>query len=110
MKVSYLLAAVAILGLAGFAMAAKGARGNKTSAGLIGKVVTVDAEKKTVTVKAKTGEVTVDASAATVTIDGADGKLADLKAGMVVTVTPATGAAEKIVAKTATTTHKKKGQ
>ena len=107
MKVSYLLAAVAILGLAGFAMAA---RGNKapTTAGLHGKIVSVDAAAKTVTVKAKSGEVVVTTDASTkVTIDGVDGKaVADLTAGMIVTVTPETGTATKIDAKTAAA-HKK---
>jgi hypothetical protein len=99
MKVSHLLAAVAILGLAGFAMAA---RGNKAPAGLHGKVVSVDAAAKTVTVKAKSGEVVVTTDAGTtVTLDGAAATLADLKADMTVTVTPATGVATKIVAKTA---------
>ena len=100
MKVSHLLAMVAILGLAGFAMAA---RGNKApTTGLHGKVVSVDTTAKTVIVKPKTGDnvtVTTDATT-TVTLDGAAAALADLKAGMVVTVTPATGVAAKIIAKT----------
>jgi RNase P/RNase MRP subunit p29 len=102
MKVSYLLAAVAILGLAGFAMAAKGNRGNKVPTGLMGKVVSVTGTD--VTVKAKTGDVVVKTDDSTaISIDGADGKkVADLKKGMMVTVTPETGTATKIVAKTAT--------
>jgi hypothetical protein len=103
MKVSYLLAAVAILGLAGFAMAAKG--GGKAPAGLIGKVVSVSGTD--VTVKAKSGEVVVKTDASTtVTIDGAASSVDKLTAGMMVTVTPETGVATKIVAKTAAA-HKK---
>ena len=99
MKVSHLLAAVAILGLAGFAMAAKGNKAPTT--GLHGKVVSVDATAKTVTVKAKSGEVVVTTDAATViTLDGAASSLDKLTAGMTVTVTPDTGTAAKIIAKT----------
>jgi ribosomal protein L6P/L9E len=107
MKVSYLLAAVAILGLAGFAMAAKGNRGNKAPAGLTGKVVSVTGTD--VTIKTKTGDVVVKTDEKTaVTIDGVEGKkVGDLTAGLSVIVTregdkPAT----KIVAKTATTRKK----
>ncbi len=112
MKVSYLLVAVAVLGLAGFAMAAKGNKGNKApkAACLHGKVLSVDATAKTVTVKAKSGEVVVATDATTtVSIDGVDGKaIADLTAGMLVSVTPETGTATKIVAKAAAARGKKK--
>ena len=99
MKVSYLLAAVAILGLVGFAMAAKGDK--KAPAGLHGKVVSIDTTAKTVTVKARDKEVVVATDATTViTLDGAASSLDKLTAGMIVTVTPATGTATKIVGKT----------
>jgi len=117
MKVSYLLAAVAILGLAGFAMAAKGAKGNKApkTAALTGKITATapDATPKTITVKAKTGEVVYNVvTATTITVDGAPSTVDKLAVGMMVTVTPPTGGdATAIDAKTAAA-HKggKKGK
>jgi hypothetical protein len=108
MKVSYLLAAVAILGLAGFAMAAqgdkghKGHRGHKAPQGLHGKVVSVNGANVTVKTRAKEVVVATDAGTA-VTIGGniATNGVADLKPGMRVLVTPKIGTAKKIAAKTA---------
>jgi hypothetical protein len=104
MKVSHLLAAVAILGMAGFAMAAKGGnkgdKGKKGPAGLMGKITAVDATN--MTVKSKDGDVTYTLGTAKITVDGvADKTAADLAVGMMVAVTPKTaGAAETIIAKT----------
>lgn len=107
MKVSHLLAAVALLGMVSFAMAAKGDKGKgKGPKGLQGKVVSVDTTAKTVTIKtggkkeSKEVVVTTD-DKTTITVDGNAATLENLEAGMMVAVTPATGTAEKIMAKTA---------
>jgi preprotein translocase subunit YajC len=70
--------------------------------GLHGTIVSVDADKGTLVVKPKEGDnVTVTTDANTkVRLDEKDAKLADLKAGMMVTVIPATGVAKYIIAKT----------
>lgn len=114
MKVSHLLAAVAILGMVSFAVAAKGEKGGKGKGpkGVRGKVVTVvtDAETKAVTgltiqtgskKESKEVNVTTDAST-TVKIDGKDAALTDLTAGMMVSITSnEAGTATKIMARTA---------
>jgi hypothetical protein len=105
MKVAKLLALVVVLGMVGVAVAAEGDAPKKTRPpGLRGQVVKVDGTnvvvKKWAREEADRKEVTVDASGAAVTIDGAEAKLADLKEGMYVTITPETGKAEKIVAVT----------
>lgn len=112
MKVSHLLAAVAILGMAGFAMAAKEGKGKKGPAGLHGKITAVDAEAKTMTVKGKDGAVNYTLGTAKITVDGvADKTAADLAVGMMVAVTPTTGGeAATVVAKTAAAHGKKDGK
>jgi ABC-type sugar transport system substrate-binding protein len=72
---------------------------------LLGLVVKVSDDGAKVTVKAGTDaaakEVAVKVGENTViTVDGKAAKVADLKAGMFVIVTPAEGTAEKIVART----------
>ena len=101
MTCARLLAALAAVGLVlsvAFAVETDTKPAVKT---LVGKVVKVEGEKVIV----KTGdkepkEVTVTTDAKTkVTVDGKEAKVADLKANMSVTVTPAEGIAEKIEAK-----------
>jgi hypothetical protein len=103
MKLAHVLAAVAILGMVGFASAAnKGKKDKGDSAGLHGTVVSTDATAKTITIKAKTGDVTVTTDDKTsFTVNGNAGTLADVAAGMMIEVQPATGVATKVVAKTA---------
>ena len=109
MKLGTVLAVVAVLGLVGVAMAqdsnARPAR-DPNMRPLMGQVKSVDEANSIVIVKqaarrgAEAKEVTVvcDANVA-VTVDGKEAcKLADLKADMYVTITPATGKATKIVA------------
>ena len=115
MKLSHVLVAVAVLGLAGFAMAAdkeKGkGKGKKGPKGLVGKVVSVDTAAKTITLKKKGGEVTVTTDENTeITVNGAAGSLGDIKAGMVAKITPATGTATKVDAKDAGGKGKGKGR
>lgn len=88
-----LLAVVAVLGLVtGFALAADEV---KT---LSGTIVKVDGAKVTVKVGDKEIVVITD-DKTVVTVDGKDAKVADLKAGEKVVVTPAEGTATKIEAK-----------
>jgi len=103
MKLAHVLAAVAILGMVGFASAAnKGKKDKGASAGLHGTVVSTDATAKTITIKAKSGEVTVTTDDNTsFTVNGKAGALTDVTAGMMIEVQPATGTATKVVAKTA---------
>ena len=63
---------------------------------LKGAVVKVDGDKLTIKAKDKETVVATDANTK-VTIDGKDAKLADLKEGQMVTVTPAEGTATTIV-------------
>jgi len=108
MKVSHLLAAVALLGMVSFAVAAKGEKGGKGKGpkGMRGVVVSVDTEAKTVTIKTgskkATKEVVVTTDAGTaVKVDGKDAALADLTAGMMVSITSnEAGTATKIMART----------
>jgi len=100
MKAAMLLALVAVLGMVGFCVAEDAPKC------LAGTVVKVDGANVTVRVVDKeavvaTREVVVATDKKTaVTVDGAEAKVADLKAGMAVTVTPDTGTAAKIVATT----------
>jgi len=68
----------------------------KAGKALHGSVVKVDGDKLTIKAKEKETVVATDANTK-VTIDGKDAKLADLKEGQVVTVTPAEGTAQTIV-------------
>ena len=75
----------------------KGKEGAAASATLKGKVVSV--QDANVVVKAAKKEVTVATDDKTkVTLDGNEAKVADLKAGMLVIVTPAEGTATEIKA------------
>lgn len=101
---SIVLVVLAVAGLAGVAQAARDGAKPKPAPGLMGVVVKVDGAD--VTIKAGKGadakEVVVKTDADTkVTVDGQDGKVADLKAGMMVKVSPADGTAKKIDAKAA---------
>lgn len=96
---------VAALVLTGFvvsqAMAQDGAKpGKKRGAGLRGEVVKV--EDKALTIKDKAGKETVVTTdeKTVVMVDRKEAKLADVKPGMRVMITPATGVATKIVAHT----------
>jgi len=93
MKAATLLAMVALLGMVSFCAAQDAPKS------MTGTVVKVDGAN--VTVKAGEKEVVVVTDDKTaVTVDGKEAKVADLKAGMAVTVTPDTGTAAKIVATT----------
>ena len=96
---SMLVVGMLVLGVASFAMAARD-KGAKAPAGLHGVVVSVDGTNLKIKVKKDEQTVATDANTV-VTIDGEAKTLGDLKAGMNVTVTPATGTATKIEAKTA---------
>ena len=99
MKAATLLAVVAVLGMVSFCAAQDAPKS------LTGTVVKVDGAN--VTVKAADKEVVVVTDENTaVTVDGAEAKVADLKAGMAVIVTPDTGTATKIVATTPKTEEK----
>ena len=82
-------------------VAGKGKKEKTAVSGTLqGKVVSV--QDTNVVVKAAKKEVTVATDdKTTVTIDGNEAKVADLKAGMHVTVTPAEGTATEIVATSA---------
>ena len=100
-SVSKLLALMAVLSLIGVAQAAD--KPAKKPAGLKGEVVKVDGTNLVIKAgtKGEVKEVTVATDDKTeVTVDGAAGKLADLKPGMKVGVTPETGTATKVVAAT----------
>ena len=107
---------VVVLGLAGFVSAADATKKKdkpKAAPAVTGVVQSVDGAKVTVKTPAKKGapadEVVVETNDKTVvTIDGKEAKVADLKKGMQVKITPKTGAAEKIVA--ATPKPKKEGK
>jgi len=90
------LAVLAIVGFVGVVGAAdKPAKEGKKPMGVMGEVVAVDGTN--LKIKTKDGEVTVATDANTaVSIEGAAGKLADLKAGQKVRISPATGTATKI--------------
>jgi len=99
-----LLAGCLVMGLACMAaMAADEKPAEQKS--LHGKVVKVDGTNLIVSVKERGAKEAKEVTVATddktvVTLDGKDAKLADLTAGMRVKVTPATGTATKIEAKT----------
>ena len=100
MRWTHLVVAVTILGLAGLVFAAKGDKPKKEGGhGLSGVISAVDGK----TLKIKVGEeeksVTTDDNTV-VTIDKLPAKLAELKAGMHVRVSPATGTATKVDAST----------
>ena len=101
MKVATVLAVVAVLGIASFAMA-QDANAPAKAPGLRGQIVSVAADGNVVVkVTSRKGdkEVTVATNKDTVvTIDGADKKVADLTKDLYVVVTPAEGTATKIVA------------
>ncbi len=99
MKAAMLLALVAVLGMVGFCVAEDAPKC------LAGTVVKVDGANVTVKVADKEVVVVTDEKTA-VTVDGKEAKVADLKAGMAVTVTPDTGTAAKIVATTPKTSEK----
>ncbi len=93
MKAAKLLAVFAVVGMVSFCVA------QDVPKSLEGTVVKVDGAN--VTVKAAEKEVVVATDDKTVvTVDGEEAKVADLKAGMAVTITPDTGTATKIVATT----------
>ena len=105
MMLGTVLAVLAVLGLVGVAMAADGNATTRPARPLMGQVKSVDDANSIVIVKqaARRGgeakEVTVVCDAKVeVTVDKVAGKLADLKADMYVTITPAEGKATKIVA------------
>jgi hypothetical protein len=90
------LAVLALVGFCGVSFAADKPAAGAKKAGLRGEVVSVDGTN--VKIKTKDGEVTVATDASTaVQIEGKEGKVADLKAGQKVMVTPETGTATKIV-------------
>jgi hypothetical protein len=97
-----LLVAALTISFVGTAQAAKEKKGK----GLKGQVVSVAADGKSIVVStgkksdAKQSTIELDDSC-TVTIDGAPGKVADLKAGLYVLVSPAEGKATSITATTA---------
>jgi len=102
------LAALAIVGMVSFSTVRaedpkpatpKPAKADKAAKGLRGKVVKIDGTNLVVTTgkKGQETEKTIATDDKTVvTIEGKDGKLADLKAGQVVRITPDTGTATKI--------------
>src|SRR4051794_30499697 len=100
-----LFAVLAIVAMVGVARAADDKPGDKPAdkpvakKPLKGDVVKVDGSKLVISAGKKTDkkEVTVETNDKTVvTIEGKEAKLADLKAGQKVLVTPDTGVAEKI--------------
>lgn len=97
-KLMLMLAIAMALSLSSVAMAAKTAAGG---AGLKGKITKIDGTKITVSdKKTSTDTVVVTDDSTKVRLDGADATFADLKEGMTVTVTPDTGTATLIEAKT----------
>jgi hypothetical protein len=95
----WLLAAVALVGVVGSAAALLAA--DAPADVLRGKVVSVDTDKGTLVVAPRNGDnVTVATDKDTkVTVDGKDATLADVKAGLFVEVSPATGTAKTITAR-----------
>ena len=86
-----------VAGLAGVAEAAKKDKGVK------GQITAIDGAKVTVSTGGKKNPMTVDVTTdanTVVTRDGKDAKVADLKVGDYVTVTPDTGTATSITAST----------
>lgn len=94
-----LFAVLAIVAMVGVAANTNAADKPAKKGGLKGSVVKVDGGKLTITSgkKGAEKEVVVETSDKTVvTIEGKEAKLADLKAGQRVTISPETGVAEKI--------------
>jgi len=108
MKTAKLLAFVAVLGLAGLAMAQEDAPKKKRKArpkGLMGKIVKVEGANVTIAKRTrgekKATEVTIETDGQTkVSVDRKEATLADLKPGMYAFITPETGTATKIMART----------
>lgn len=105
-SLSKLFALLAVVALASFSHAAdkpaKGEKGAKPQ-GVRGEVVKVEGSNLVIKAgkKADAKEVTIATDDKTVvTIDGQPGKLADIKAGNKVMVTPETGTAVKVVVMT----------
>ena len=113
----FALALTVVLGLVSTsAQAAKGAKppkGNKDgAANVVGTVLSVAGTNLTVQTKGKTSaEVTIATGAATkFQINGNNATLADIKPGMIVVATPATGTAENIIVTTGNGGKKPKGK
>ena len=105
MKVWKMVAALGILGIMGAMVMAADDKPVRERP-LRGKIVSVDADAKTLVVQTRTREgegekvtVTTD-DKTTITLDKKEAKLADLKADMFVAVSPKKGTATKIVAMT----------
>lgn len=104
---SKLLAALAIVAVVGVSYAedaapAAPAPAHKADmAARHGKITAVDAAAKTITIQAKDGQPQTVATddKTEITLDGKPATFADLKAGLFTQVTPDTGTATKIVAK-----------
>jgi len=113
MKVSKLMALVAVLCIVGVALAAEEAP-KKAPRGIFGKIASVDGanivvEKRVSRDSKETTKVTVVTDDKTeITLDGNAAKIGDLKEGMFVMITPATGTAEKVRASTKAPEFKKK--
>jgi hypothetical protein len=106
---SKVLVVVAVLGLAGLSYA-KGAKGEgKGTPALTGKVKSVDGVKLTIEAKGGDKEVVTDANTK-VTLNGNAATLADLKAGMIVKITPVEGTAQQVDAKDAPVGKAKGGE
>jgi hypothetical protein len=104
MKLAKLLAVVAVVAMVGSIVMAQDAPAARGLRGTIVKVEGANVIVKTMargTTEAKEVTVATDDKTA-VTVDGKEAKLADLKAGMRVNVTPAEGTATKIAASTPT--------
>jgi len=104
MKLANVLAAVVILSFAGSVLAQTATR---PARGLRGTIVKVDGTNVVVKTMARGGAESKEVTVATddktaVTIEGKEAKVADLKAGLLVNVTPTEGTATKITATTPT--------
>ncbi len=106
-KLATILVVAAMVGiLAGTVMAAEGDKPKrKRPPGRVGKIVKVEGTNVTIATRAKKGEKPTEVVVATdenttVRIDRKEAKLADLKAGMFVFITPEEGTAKAIRART----------
>ncbi len=108
------LAAAVSVAFAGSAMAGKASKAQKAKDQLAGTISKIDVRAKEISVQPKAPKdassdapvlITIDEKT-TIKVDGVAGQIGDLKEGMAVKVTPATGTAEKIEAKTRTATDK----
>ena len=105
MKLANLLAAVAVLGFVSYVLADDTPTTKPHHDGIGGKIVKIDGTNIVIKTRAhgdvESKEVTVATDDKTVfTLDGKDAKLADMKEGLWVRVTPAQGTATKVSAKT----------